>query len=110
MFCAFEGNPRIVRVHGRGRVVVRDNEAFEELSRSFPTDRLDGARSIIVVSAERISDSCGYGVPLMGFAAHRTKMAEWADRKGDDGIRDYWGANNTRSLDGLPGLGNLEQA
>jgi hypothetical protein len=56
------------------------------------------------VSAERISDSCGYGVPLMDFRAHRTQMAEWADRKGDDGIREYWESTNSRSLDGLPAL------
>ncbi|MGA3215236.1 MAG: pyridoxamine 5'-phosphate oxidase family protein [Acidimicrobiales bacterium] len=104
MFCAFEDNPRIVRVHGRGSVVLRDDGAFAQLSRRFPTDNLDGARSIIVVSVERVSDSCGYGVPLMDFKTHRTKMAEWADRKGDDGIRRYWVTNNSESLDGLPGL------
>jgi hypothetical protein len=104
MFCAFEGQPRIVRVHGRGSVVRRDDEAFAELSGGFPTDRLEGARSVIVVSAERVSDSCGYGVPLMDFTAHRTRMAEWADRKGEDGVRQYWETKNSHSLDGLPGL------
>jgi hypothetical protein len=104
MFCAFEGAPRIVRIHGLGSVVRRDDAGFEELSGRFATDRLEGARSIVVVSAERISDSCGYGVPLMDFRAHRTQMAEWADRKGDDGIREYWESTNSRSLDGLPAL------
>lgn len=104
MFCAFEGNPRIVRVHGRGSVVARDDDAFADLSSHFPTKRLDGSRSVIVVSAERVSDSCGYGVPLMNFAAHRDHMAEWADRKGDEGIREYWDSHNSESLDGLPGV------
>ncbi len=109
MFCAFEGPPRIVRVHGRGSVVERGDEGFGELAAKFPTDRIEGARSIIVVSAERVSDSCGYGVPLMAFTDHRTQMAEWAARKGEDGLREYREANNALSLDGLPGLQSLER-
>ncbi|MGO9582759.1 MAG: pyridoxamine 5'-phosphate oxidase family protein [Acidimicrobiales bacterium] len=108
MFCAFEGKPRIVRIHGRGLVVGRDEAAFDELSGRFPTNKHGGSRSIVVVSADRVSDSCGFGVPLMGFKAHRTELAEWADRKGLDGIREYWRMNNTKSLDGLPGLQDLE--
>ena len=104
MFCAFEGPPRIVRIHGRGTVVERDHDDFEKLSVRLPTNRLAGARSIILVSADRISDSCGYGVPLMDFQGHRRQMAEWADRKGDDGIRAYWESTNDKSLDGLPAL------
>jgi len=108
MFCAFEGNPRIVRIHGRGLVVGRDEAAFDELSGRFPTNQHAGSRSIIVVSADRVSDSCGFGVPLMGFKAHRTELAESAGRKGVVGIREYWRSNNTTSLDGLPGLQDLE--
>ncbi len=110
MFCAFDGPPRIVRIHGRGSVVLRDDSRFEELARSFATKRILGARSIITVSAQRVSDSCGYGVPLMDFRAHRTQMAEWAGRKGDDGIRKYWESTNSVSLDGLPALGGIAQA
>jgi hypothetical protein len=104
MFCAFEGRPRIVRIHGRGLSVEHDDEGFEELSRRFRTGRPERARSVVVVSAERISDSCGYGVPLMDFRAYRTQMAEWADSKGDEGLRAYWESNNSESLDGLPAL------
>ena len=109
MFCAFEGLPRIVRIHGRGSVVERGDEGFGELAAKFPIDRIEGARSIIVVSAERVSDSCGYGVPLMAFTAHRTQMAEWAARKGEEGMREYREANNALSLDGLPGLQSVER-
>src|SRR5512147_1279033 len=63
MWCAFEGPPRIVRVHGRGRVVLRDDAEFVSLAASFPAER--GARAVIVVEPDRISDSCGYSVPLM---------------------------------------------
>jgi len=61
-------------------------------------------RSIIVIDVERVSDSCGYGVPLMSFDRHRTTMDEWAARKGPDGIRSYWMEKNTSSIDDLPGL------
>ena len=31
MFCAFEGPPRIVRLHGRGEYVLTDDPRFDEL-------------------------------------------------------------------------------
>jgi len=108
MFCTFQGPPRIVRIHGRGSVVVRDDDAFDGLSAKFATDRIEGVRSVVVVQAERISDSCGYGVPLMDFRQHRHQMSEWAARKGDEGIRLYWEEANSTSLDGLPGLPSMQ--
>ncbi len=108
LFCTFKGPPRIVRIHGRGNVVVRDDEAFEGLSARFTADRIEGVRSVVVVQAERISDSCGYGVPLMDFRQHRHQMAEWTARKGDEGIRLYWEESNSKSLDGLPGLPGMQ--
>jgi hypothetical protein len=104
MFCAFEGPPRIVRVHGGGRAVLRGEPDFAELAGWFPRPMGVGVRSIIVTEAERISDSCGYGVPLMPFGGHRPTMDEWAERKGRDGISTYWVDKNTASLDGLPGV------
>ncbi len=106
MFCAFEGPPRIVRVHGHGEAVLRDADAarFTEIAARFDTGTLTGARSVVVVTAERISDSCGYAVPLMGFTGHRVTLDEWAERKGDEGIRAYWAGTNVASLDGLPAI------
>jgi hypothetical protein len=104
MFCAFTGPPRIVRIHGRGRAVARDDEEFAGLAALFPSGTGVGIRSIVVVDAERISDSCGHGVPLMAFEGHRSVMDEWAERKGEAGIREYWREKNAASLDGLPGV------
>ena len=64
MFCAFAGPPRIVRLHGAGRAVPVGTDGFDDLSRQFPRPCGVGVRSIVVVSVERIADSCGYGVPL----------------------------------------------
>ena len=104
MFCAFQGPPRIVRIHGHGTVVERDDEGYEELATRFTSERLEGVRAVIVVSANRIADSCGYGVPVMEVREHRRQLTEWTARKGDEGIREYWETTNTHSLDGLPAL------
>jgi hypothetical protein len=105
MFCAFSGPPRIVRVHGTGRVVLTTDEEFEALRTRLGGSRGVGDRSIVVVDVTRVSDSCGYGVPLMPFQEHRPTMDEWAERKGPDGIQAYWSDKNSKSVDGLPGLG-----
>jgi hypothetical protein len=102
MFCAFEGPPRIVRIHGRGEVVRPGDPEWEELSPRFP-DRL-GTRAVIVVDAERISDSCGYAVPLMNFDSHRSNLEHWAEEKGAEGLVAYREEKNALSLDGLAAL------
>ena len=102
MFCAFDGPPRIVRFHGRGEVLEQGTPAFVELAPRFPSHL--SARSIIRVTADRISDSCGYGVPLMSYERERTQMDDWAEHKGPDGIAEYQSTRNAVSLDGLPGL------
>lgn len=104
MFCAFDGPPRIVRLHGRGSVRFRDDAGFDELAPSFRPESIFASRSIVVVDVERISDSCGYGVPLMTFEDHRRQADEWHERKGEDGVRAYWAEKNAASLDGLPGV------
>lgn len=104
MFCAFEGPPRIVRIHGRGHSVQPADLEFEALVARFPGGQGVGVRSVIVVDADRISDSCGYGVPLMRVEGHRSQMDQWAERKGRDGIADYWAEKNSSSIDGLPGV------
>ena len=104
MFCAFSGAPRIVRLHGRGRAVRPGGDQFDALMARFPGGDGPGVRSVIVVDVERISDSCGYGVPLMAFEGPRPTMDEWAHRKGRDGIEAYWAEKNTASLDGLRGI------
>ena len=104
MLCAFEGPPRIVRIHGRGHVVAADDRDFAALAKRFPGAGGVGVRSIIVVNAERISDSCGYGVPAMRFASHRPTLEEWANRRGRQGVVAYWDEKNRTSIDDLPGI------
>ena len=102
MFCAFEGPPRIVRVHGVGDVVEPSSAEFAGLRERF--DDYPGVRSIIRVRASRISDSCGYGVPLYDYQGERDQLPRWAERKGEDGLAKYQQENNAESLDALPSL------
>lgn len=104
MFCAFAGPPRIVRLHGKGRVVLADDAEFDEFARRFPGGAGPGVRSVIVVAVRRVSDSCGYGVPLMNFEGHRPTMDQWSTRKGREGIRQYWADKNLASIDGISGI------
>jgi hypothetical protein len=113
MLCAFAGPPRIVRLHGRGRYVLAGDPEFEELSAAFEIRDAyttgPAQRSVVVVDLERISDSCGYGVPLMAPAGDRPQQALWVERtlaKGGPGaIAAYRARYNARSIDGLPALG-----
>ena len=105
MFCAFEGPPRILRIHGTGDAIEPGDEEFASLVASF--DDYPAVRSIIRIRATRISDSCGYGVPLYDYEGERDQLQRWARNKGEDGIAQYQRDNNTESLDGLPsGLGD----
>ncbi|MDD9853393.1 MAG: pyridoxamine 5'-phosphate oxidase family protein [Deltaproteobacteria bacterium] len=102
MFCAFEGPPRILRLHGRGEAVEPPHSDYFGLAARLP--RAAEPRCIVRVAVQRIADSCGYGVPLMSFEAERAQLPAWCERKGPDGLRDYQRAHNLQSLDGLPAL------
>ena len=102
MFCAFESRPRIVRLHGRGRVVLPGDELFDRVAAEHPGHV--GARAVIVVDVERVADSCGWGVPVMEFVEDRDIMRPWAEKKGEPGLERYRAKHNRESLDGLPAL------
>jgi hypothetical protein len=102
MFCAFEGPPRIVRLHGRGQVHGRGTASFDELAARFSA-RV-GSRSVITVDVDRVADSCGYAVPILKFESDRDRLDAWAENKGPEGLAAYWQDNNAASIDGLPGL------
>jgi hypothetical protein len=58
------------------------------------------------VTTTRISDSCGYGVPVMDHVGDRDLLERWAARKSDDDITAYVKAKNLTSIDGLPAVPN----
>ena len=102
MFCAFEGAPKIVRLHGTAEVHLPGSARFDSLSALFPA--YPGCRTIVRAVLTRISDSCGFGVPQYRYGGDRETLTRWAEAKGRDGVAHYQQAKNSRSLDGLPGL------
>ena len=101
MFCSFDEAPKIVRLHGKGRVVYPSDAEFERIRSHFPN--CSGARGIVTVIVTRISDSCGHGVPVMEFVAQRDLIEKWCRNKGPTGLAEYRAANNGVSIDGIPG-------
>jgi len=104
MFCAFDGAPKIVRLHGRGRVVLPDEDGFAALRVQFTKTRDKGVRSIIVVDVDRISDSCGFAVPLMQHVADRDVLDRSQERREEGYFEKYAATKNATSIDGLPGV------
>ncbi len=105
MFCAFAGPPNIVRLHGRGEAVLPDDPGFPSLRAQFSEQTDHGVRSVIVVDVDRVSDSCGFAVPLLDYAGERTLLTEWAGRKSTEDLVTYRKERNATSIDGMPGLG-----
>jgi hypothetical protein len=107
MWCAFDGPPNIVRVHGRGEPVFRDDPRWRDLIRHFPEQaEAPGLRSIILLTAQRISDSCGYSIPLMDYREERTLHSDYFGRKTDEEFSAYCERKDHvgTSLDGLPAI------
>jgi hypothetical protein len=105
MFCAFQGPPKVLRLHGRGRVVEPHAAEFAGLQAHFPV--YEGTRAIIVVEVTRVSDSCGYGVPLLKHERHRVELPAWCHKRGQEGLKVYRKEKNRQSIDGLPGVSDV---
>jgi pyridoxamine 5'-phosphate oxidase-like protein len=108
MFCAFEGRPSIVRLSGRGSAHLPPDPGFGPLlaaiGGSSDATPLPGLRTIIEVEVNRVSDSCGYSVPLMMYEQDRDLLPQFWSRKTPDQTVEYWTKRNATSIDGLPAV------
>lgn len=100
MFCAFEGEPKILRLYGDARIVHPADEEWQGLYDLF--EGHTGARQIFDVTIDLVQTSCGFGVPYFDYAGDRGRLEEWAAEKGDEGVAEYWRLKNSKSLDGKP--------
>ena len=100
MFCAFEGDPLILRLYGHALAFHPHDAEWDSLISLFPM--IPGARQIIDMSVDLVQTSCGFGVPFLDFKAERDQLEKWAEKKGLEGIRKYWEEKNQASLDGKP--------
>ncbi len=113
MFCAFEGPPKIIRLHGVGSVVQQGDDEFAERLATFDVseEQRRAVRSVIDVEVTRVADSCGFVVPQMAYEGERDQLYRYADnrlrKEGPEAVRAYVSANNAESIDGLEGLDSL---
>ena len=111
MLCAFEGPPRILRLHGRGEHVLAGDERFEELVERCAFDEPSvpqARRAVVLVDVTRVADSCGYGVPLMSYERERPHHEKSSQKRvrvhGRDAYAEYQREHNAVSVDGLPAV------
>lgn len=104
MFCAFEGPPKILRLHGRGQVVRPGDDGWDRLRAAFPGAAEHGLRAIVHVDVTRVSDSCGYAVPVLRYEGERDLLTQWAGHRTGDELVAYRERKNATSIDGLPAL------
>ena len=102
MFMAMNGPANILRLYGRGEAVSVGEPGFAEKMSLFPG--FDRARSVITVKLNRISDSCGWGIPIYEFVEEREQLRRWVDNKDYDEWVEHRYNTNALSVDGLPGL------
>jgi hypothetical protein len=100
MFCAFEGNPMILRTYGKAKIYHQKDKEWAALIAHFPN--IAGARQIISLSVDLVQSSCGMAVPFFDFKEDRNQLKDWAESKGEEGFKEYWKEKNTKSLDGKP--------
>ncbi len=102
MFASFDHRPRIVRLHGRGRIALPGEAAYGDVVARCPAH--PSTRAVVIVDVQRVSESCGYGVPVMDLVDERDLLRLSADKKGREGMDSYRALKNATSIDGLPGL------
>ncbi|MCU1674824.1 MAG: pyridoxamine 5-phosphate oxidase [Frankiales bacterium] len=102
MFNSFATRPRIVRLHGTGTVHLPGTPTYDEVVALHPQH--PSTRAVVTVEVTRVSDSCGYGVPVMEVVGARDLLRLSADKRGPAGLATYRAEKNAVSLDGLPGL------
>ena len=100
MFCAFAGSPLILRLYGTAEAHHPYDNFWKEHISIFP--EIAGSRQLVEMKIDLVQTSCGMGVPLMDFNSQRHGLIDWAEDKGDEGLKKYWQMKNTISLDGNP--------
>ena len=100
MFAAFEGKPVILRVYGNAKVVHKNDPEWNELIPLF--DPIPGARQVFDLTVDLVQTSCGMAVPFFDYVEERELLNNWAVKKGEEGLTEYWQQKNQISIDGKP--------
>lgn len=100
MLAAFEGAPMILRLYGNAKAVHKHDPEWNELFSLFTP--IPGARQIFDLEIDLVQTSCGMAVPFFDYVGEREQLKEWAVKKGEEGLKEYWQEKNQISLDGKP--------
>ena len=99
MFCAFDRSALILRLYGRGRAVLPQDDEWDALAAQFSL--LPGTRQIFVIDIDSVQTSCGWGVPMMELQAERETLQKY-HRQADSVLWVEKFRERTQSIDGLP--------
>jgi hypothetical protein len=99
MFCSFDKKPLILRLYGTAKVFHGSEPEWEQWINLFPAD--PGNRQLFLLTVDLVQTSCGYGVPLYDYVGQRTLLKDWSEKKGEEGIREYWKQKNLLNIDGV---------
>ena len=100
MFCSFEVAPNILRLYGKGKEVKPADKEWKDLVSLFP--EVPGTRQIFEIDIESAQTSCGMSIPFYEYKKERNQLNDWAEEKGEEGIKEYWKEKNQKSIDGFP--------
>jgi len=101
MFCAFDGEPVILRLYGQAQSHLRGTPEYAALLPEFD-EELPGARQIVRLSVDLVQTSCGMAVPLFDYREDRQNLAGYWNARDAGQLRKYWSVKNMKSIDGLP--------
>ena len=99
MFCNFDRPALILRIYGRGKAVLPQDEEWDALAAHFTM--MPGTRQIFDIAVESVQSSCGWGVPFMTLEGERDTLKK-AHRQSDPAEWEAKVAARTSSIDGLP--------
>ena len=97
----------LVRDQNLGFASVRKRKVFhprakewQDLIALFPP--LPGARQILDLDVDLVMTSCGFGVPLFDYVGQRETLQRWGEKKGPEGVHEFWEKRNQLSIDDRP--------
>ncbi|WP_299496015.1 pyridoxamine 5'-phosphate oxidase family protein [uncultured Shewanella sp.] len=99
MFCAFEGNPIILRLYGKATAVHPSDKKWSTYVDFFPKNT--GTRQFYLLDIDMVQTSCGMSVPFFDYNQDREQLDNWSSAKGHKGIREYWENRNQHSIDNM---------
>jgi hypothetical protein len=100
MWCSFETRTLVLRAYGNAKVSHPRAKEWQDLISLFPP--LPGARQILDLDVDLVLTSCGFGVPLFDYVGQRETLRQWGEKKGPEGVREFWEKRNLISIDNRP--------